>query len=116
MIQVNEVRVGNNLDYCGKLLIVEPQDFEGVRFADCEGILITEKILLASGFKPDMVYKYRFSIDSFILHRTIDKGMVSETFTLALDYGNQLRTDTKYVHQLQNLFYAITGKEIKIQL
>lgn len=31
------------------------------------------------------------------------------------DFGNEKVVNLKYVHQLQNLYYALTGEELQIQ-
>ncbi|WP_396187755.1 hypothetical protein [Flavobacterium sp.] len=70
-------------------------------FNELEPLILTEEALLNFGFKIDRQYQCDFaSIGVF----TISFG---ENFFY--DY-----TNLKYVHQLQNLYYAITQRELTV--
>lgn len=70
-------------------------------FSELEPLILTEEALLNFGFKIDRQYQCDFaSIGVF----TISFG---ENFFY--DY-----TNLKYVHQLQNLYYAITQRELTV--
>lgn len=74
-------------------------------------IPLTEEWLVKLGFKQDFVYKYRYSIKTFVVNRMCcDEN--GEYWCLALDYGQALKTKLQSVHQLQNLFFAITAQEL----
>lgn len=75
------------------------------------GIPLTEDILLRCGFKllkDDEDYEI-FVLSGFIICMSIN-GFYSEL----LDQ-NGFKSEIKYLHQLQNLFYSLTGKELLLQ-
>lgn len=112
-----ELRVGNYV-YCkgiiDEVLGIGDNDYytekhyHGVRDEDLTPIPLTDKILLKCGFKIGKENNY-------ILHDLIE---IVET-----DYGNTfflmsnfIKSDVKYLHQLQNLYFALTNKELNYEL
>lgn len=83
-------------------------------FEKLYGIPLTEEWLLNFGF--DEVYSswYRIRYDhtcnfiGFDISKTDDKSMEGLRY-----YENYVKI--KYVHQLQNLFFALTGEELKLK-
>lgn len=79
-------------------------------------ILITEEWLINLGFehyKTDKSNVYKSGIFMFVYPfdgRFKGKRMVTLANALTLDENN-----IKYVHQLQNLYFALTGEELKTQ-
>lgn len=82
---------------------------------DLEPIPLTEELLSSFGFNDDSIYweKQRFpdnrngvfALDSeHRLHVTDSTG-----------YGIIIAREVKYVHQLQNLYFALTGKELTLE-
>lgn len=71
-----------------------------------EPILITEKWLLASGFLKDEDGVIK--IDKCLYW--LDNGLLQ----VALSYAPIMNCPCKYVHQLQNLYYAFTGAELAV--
>lgn len=76
-----------------------------------EPIPLTEEWLLKFGFKKrnDKYYKGRYFIEEG-LSKLFNNGM---SFRITINntesaYANSI----KYVHQLQNLYYALTGEEL----
>lgn len=72
-------------------------------------IPITEEWLIRGGFEKSVFEK---SVKSWTILKK------DEWFTIYddLNFGNQCiygRTIVKYVHQLQNLYYALTNQELK---
>lgn len=77
-------------------------------------IPITEDILLQLGFKS-------VGLSGFVFQKKVSSG---NYFTIESDCGlwyphfnNQLCSiaEFKYIHQLQNLYYAITGSELRLK-
>lgn len=68
-------------------------------------IPLTEEWLLKFGFDKHGSLKHQaFTKDDFIIRKELD-----------FDYEHESRSKTlKYVHQLQNLYHALTGKELKL--
>lgn len=71
-----------------------------------EPIHLTEEWLLRLGFKKMNVNTY--IKDPIVMYITVDKNIVPSP-----NLG--LKTKIKYVHQLQNLYYAFTNKELKVK-
>jgi hypothetical protein len=108
MINANEVRIGNwfNRDFkgIGDINIRVDEKIMGEIFSerleyalnDLKPILLTQKILnkIMYGVNPQPSYCPDFSIKGHWLPKE----------------------DYPYVHQLQNLYFAITGDELNIEL
>lgn len=85
-----------------------------------EGIPLTEEILLNCGFeKINHIYGYSFysfnrnSLEDEKVYMPLDVYLNPNYAKIAKFTVQQ---NVEYVHQLQNLFYAINGKELNIQL
>lgn len=74
-----------------------------------EGIKLTEEILLKCGFVPHTVEKTFIKVDLII---DLELGIAM------LDCINTtpLLCRCKYIHQLQNLYFALTNQELEIEL
>jgi hypothetical protein len=96
------------IDRCPKQLVTPHQ---------LKAIPLTEDWLIKFGFKQDFIYKYRWSIDGFVVHlMLVSLNSKKEAYHLALDYGQLLTSPIFSVHKLQNLYFALTGKELAILL
>ena len=82
------------------------------RYVNINPIELTEKWLIRFGFKPTQVHDKLFEYvkDGIAIHteRTIYEMKVSSVY-------KTLDVPLKSVHQLQNLFYAITSQELIAQ-
>ena len=112
MIQANELRIGNYIKYQDNLnFIVELEDFSDLYLGeddieDYHPILITQQRLIDLGFEDIGTYEYQINDDLIMENEYTDKG--SWNFF----YDNIHLTEIKHIHQLQNLYFAITGKEL----
>jgi hypothetical protein len=112
-MKANELRIGNWYDYNGKPKQVTPNTIEEVWIAErtwCKPIPLTEKWLLKFGFeKVFNQYKKVTNVDT-------RNGKNVPFIVLDLDgfeYDDlRLQTKLNYVHQLQNLYFALTGEEL----
>lgn len=124
MIQANELRIGNCVKLNNSDTTLVPRDFQrycksfGI-FEEFEPIKLSEEWLLKAGFEKDDTgvdifdqdycewYQKEFPVIG-ILCQSSDKSYIFDenTDTLRL----------KYVHQLQNLYFALTGEELEINL
>lgn len=129
----NELRIGNYIYSYSEIYKVEMIDGYGFNRKEDEdpapghktyqgdlpymrGIPLTEKILVKSGFEK--------GLNPFVggeIYFSSPKHEIAMQFGI----GNNLligpvrqptNVSIKYVHQLQNLYYALTGKELKIRL
>jgi hypothetical protein len=134
MIQVNELRIGNYYMFADYDSIVYravkeikynqfglQSDYDGVNFEICRPIPITEEWLIKLGFKKDN------SEDDYIIEHPKDivKYVLTENvlgiglWILGVDqfYDKDYKYfswDIKFVHQLQNLYFALTQKELTL--
>jgi hypothetical protein len=122
MIQANELRIGNWIKHDPSY--VENQNFivsdirtyrektvNGIEIDDCLPIPLTEKILLKAGF-----IKKRISL-TFNEFSFYNEDL--ENVYIDLDQGQCLSgicIKVKYLHQLQNLYFALTGIELQFKL
>lgn len=71
-------------------------------------IPLTEEWLLKFGFKKS---KNRYELKCFSLGKYPKDGSIYLTHTS----NNDMYTDILFVHQLQNLYFALTGSELTIK-
>lgn len=134
MIQANELRIGNYISdiwspngffkvtQLKKFSAVYGKDFTAL-YDNLNPIPLTEEILLKAGWK-------RFDEDKIIImlndpstHLVLMKvgthwfPQIEQTGEFASEGVNVVFLNfIDYIHQLQNLFFALTGEEIKIEL
>ena len=113
-MKANELRIGNYILFDNDVYDVRGFVNERVKIHKREvyigqlfkPIPLTEEWLLKFGFSK-WKNKNNFSKGSFIVYTLSKKGF---------HFGKKsLRVELKYVHQLQNLYFALTGEELKIK-
>lgn len=128
-----ELRIGNYLhDAKGRLCRVEEIMKTEFRAYAINGaittlpnkpILLTEEILLKCGFEKydeneydDIMYQY----EMFALFKSKSETKEDYVYPLLMRYGNPREykhgIGILYLHQLQNLYFASRGEELKITL
>lgn len=130
MINTKEIRIGNLVEYriTDKLderkewLEVSEIDADDIHWLskvdtkdeDFRAILITEEWLLNLGFKKDnkLNYVFHFEFNEGYEEITVElyKGGENDFYFR----GNILHNDLKYVHQIQNLYFALTQRELTV--
>lgn len=128
-MNASELRIGNYLEISlksgqGRKLInkIGCQDivriFENIGSVNYEPIPLTEEWLLKFGFEKFNPYPFKeyWSINDFEIEIHGDK------FPVRIDGGESaphltqfIGHNTKYVHQLQNIYFALTGEELKYE-
>jgi hypothetical protein len=113
MVQKNELRIGNYVDFNGELAkISQLWDKETIfkcgdsdLYENLNAIPLTEELLLKCGFeKSGMAY-----VNSMFV---IDKWSDGRFW-----YGHRGGSmELKHLHQLQNLYFALINKEVEIKL
>ena len=121
-INPNELRIGNLLKINDLFVTVNRIEkdkfwathkelwfFQG---EECSPVLLTEEILLKCGFEKDKdgVFKRGDCLFWIDKSASYDFG----TIQIALDYSPIINSPCKYLHQLQNLLFTLTGKELEI--
>lgn len=133
MIKANELRIGNLVLQDGKMKSVNYIDaafvykfvsFKGEEFnadnlyadRECDPIPLTEEILLKCGFKKSPICgAYYIDVD--------DELQIYVGTTKRISLINKLDEDEHYsiiqvhsLHQLQNLYFALTGEELTVNI
>lgn len=128
-MKVNELRIGNYVSRLGKITKIEilelRRDGKGFTHTNIDGAItinqvdpipLTEKWLLKFRFeKYKGVFRIKLDEDRYL------KGyMVGKNFSHAIDEYDLTGerqivglVDILYVNQLQNLYFALTGNELK---
>ena len=120
-MEATELRAGNyanfelhkscggtkQVEVCGRdIILLETKSLEtGKRFSP---ILLTKEWLIKFGFYQDEKNVY-MCLNIVLLRLRISHGTVT-----LIQSGESIRVpEIIYVHQLQNLYFALTGKELK---
>jgi hypothetical protein len=126
-MKANELRIGSIIEYQSKTItvtgIIGNTIYHGEGFDSNIGsyevfnpIKLTEDWLLKAGF--EVVYDSEFTkrLD-FIKDNRFDFfiNKQNETISGIRFKGNTFFNEVKHVHQLQNLYFALTGNELKIK-
>jgi hypothetical protein len=114
MIKANELRIGNLVkNGLGEFIIIKNNINErntgGYILKTLEPVPLTEEWLIKFGFINDEEIGYSWYIEwegcVILAYDLDDKGIrVSDTW----EFGKR-----EYVHQLQNLYFALTGCELQ---
>jgi hypothetical protein len=111
-MKANELRIGNWYDHNGIPTQVTPNTIEEVWEAEriwCKAIPLTEEWLLKFGFD-----KLPNCWDNDIFHLS-EWDNYPMNWCVVMNKNNAvLILKLKYVHQLQNLYFALTGEELII--
>jgi len=85
-----------------------------VSYLKCQPIKLTEKWLLKFGFEKGVDNVYYIKSKQMYL-KIFEK--IGHVIGSVDKYSNcfKISNDIKYVHQLQNLYFALTGKELTIK-
>ncbi len=90
------------------------QDLLDVKYG-IEPILLTEEFFLKNGFEKDpMITQYSKKIDEFLISY-ID-GVNGCLLSIQGEKSQYYKYDIKYIHELQNAYYCLTGEELEVKL
>lgn len=110
MIIANELRIGNWYNHNGEFKQATPNTILEVWEADRIWVMpipLTPEILERAGFE---FYTY---CDCWVIETTTGEIILSDKYILQ---STDSITQLYFLHQLQNLFFALTGEELKIEL
>lgn len=116
MIQPNELRIGNYIKFCGKptkVWALSEDDINDEMDIYIEPITLTDEVLVKCGFVKIGVLTLSFENFLFEIGLNGD-DFVKQKYTLRIN--GCLVIKVKYIHQLQNIFYSLTGKELEVKL
>jgi len=107
-LKARDIRVGNYYDHNGEYKQVTPNTIMEVWEAErswCKPIPLTEDILLKCGFEKD----------GTTYHNQIAIYHIYDNFTYNVNYfEHDNLIEIIYLHQLQNLYFALTNIELEI--
>jgi len=122
-MELKELRIGNTIEYSGKIFEVSEirrntlriKHWSGitkvVKIGLCNPIPLTEEWLINFGFIANRRLRQKeFSANDNGCRLTLWTGITVPGF-FYLDM-----IEIKYIHQLQNLYFALTGEELQINL
>ena len=119
-MKASELRVGNLILKNGKLhytSYLTIRDIHGLSIDDTdtfEPIPITEERLMIFGFKKLSDKLIVLSIPKLKSELHYETYYYGNVVTIHSDFGTFIPNDIEYVHQLQNLYFALTGEELTI--
>ena len=129
-MEANELRIGNYLLYRDENICQVSNignyfetSFNGLSYGsdninDYKPIPLTEELLLKCGFYKAQYLEHIFQININGLYFAFDEafeGEKDENIVGDFDECVTIRIP-KYLHQLQNIYFALTGKELEINL
>lgn len=110
-IKANELRIGNWINNGDRnFIFTDPNLIYDIFHFECEfyGIELTPDIIEQAGFEKDHDGNYR---KIKCLYWLPEAGIIQ----FALGYAPLFNCKCKYVHQLQNLIFSLTGEELDIK-
>lgn len=126
MLKETELRIGNIVNYKNENVIVDRISTIGINSEygetlymseEIEPIPITEDILLKCGFIEVFGVKKEYKIKINKKEDILVYNLIVEETSIWTDYGGfYLDNQINYIHQLQNLYFALTGNELTIKL
>jgi hypothetical protein len=106
MIQENELRIGNWMNINGYPYQLSRLDFAEYLCDDFDPILLTPEILEKFGLNGTKIdFEKSIKINVSLSNNVVYIGNATST-------SGTVVKDIKYLHQLQNLYFALTGKEL----
>jgi hypothetical protein len=128
-METNELRLGNLVVYNDEIVKAtglhynmfecgNPADENWMctgRISEVQPIQLTEEILVKIGFEK-FVKSFRMELSGYRLDYFIDKTLYiykKHTNCCLIKY---LEIKCEYIHQLQNSFFLLTGKELEVNL
>lgn len=119
-MEAKNYRLGNIVDLWGSVAYIQRCDFSenehGIAVDEAKPIPITEKWLSALGFEEayNSEFTLRFDYDEDNRFDWMINKQNKELSGLRFK-GNTFYKEVKYVHELQNFFFAITKTELSVK-
>jgi len=120
-MKTNELRIGNLLQGQTRYVTIREiislncvrifESTSSFTYGTClKPIELTKELLLYFGFTSND-YEDEFTLNQIMLDCEYTD---TNTYNLSIDNA-KMRIDIKYVHQLQNLFFALYGEELEMK-
>ena len=119
-MKANELRIGNFVNYEGKSKCINLKDFENFLYYPSddrknEPIPITKEWLIKFGFVIDNDFDNTFIDNTSLKDCVLIYDTNAKMFIIESDRDTIQFKHIKHVHQLQNLYFALTQKELIIK-
>lgn len=125
-MKANELRIGNYVNIEGDVVKVKEIYEKSIHYANSEyesfatedfiqPIELTEEILVKIGFEK-FVKSFRMELSGCRLDYFIDKTLYIYKKHTNCCLIKDLEIKCEYIHQLQNSFFLLTGKELEVEL
>ena len=132
-MQSKDLRIGNVLkDRFGENVEVKDIGLDGINsnygsstisIEELKGVELNEDILVQLGFSKmtdTTPYNYRIHKSKMFFYIrygtfTTDRGLTNLIGFNGLFVGNKFVRVIRYVHELQNLYFALTGEELELK-
>lgn len=123
-MEANELRIGNWVSYSDNAVKIAAGFFVNSSQmnieTDCEPIPLTPEILEKAGFEKNDRIQQNFSYILQLKSRMTLVYYKGDSSCLSIEQDNKMidfaSGRCKYLHQLQNLYFALTGEELEIKL
>jgi len=126
-MKANELRIGNYLLLCNEIVnisagFIADYDFSKrnkfnentpIRENDVSPIPLTEEWILKFGFEKEFEHIFIFPNNMSI--RIVGYAWNIQMFDLCCEWYDTPIRSIKYIHQLQNLYFALTGEELELK-
>jgi hypothetical protein len=118
-MRAEELRIGNYAQLDGGIECIDVYDLLDIvsdNFIVCNPIPLTEEWLLKFGFKKDVDGSFAKNDISIFLDKRFKTNLYLQTNESDRKFNwFGFECKIKYVHQLQNLYFALTGEELTIK-
>jgi len=122
-MKASELRIGNWVLYKDNFISWDYEDFGEVEHSNIEDsikpIPLTEEWLVKLGFKSNKYndeYSLELGSETYLLDcEYTDKGVFNFVIESVEGKGYCLPPDIKHIHELQNLYFALTNQELTIK-
>jgi hypothetical protein len=114
MLDARDLRIGNWVDVPNKgfTQILSVMDIEKVIEQQALPIPTSKELILSLGFLPRSESNiYEIASARFVYHVAVKRVMIYHPGNM---YTHWLGSHIDYIHQLQNIFYCITGYDLTL--
>lgn len=125
-MKASELRIGNLVDWYSKIIkldgvtesyLTTHDPFDTIDPTQVQPITLTEEWLLKFGFPPESSACKRFWVLDNNLYSITTERINNDAWSfdfVTLKNEAFMLQSIKYVHQLQNLYFALTGEELTV--
>jgi hypothetical protein len=116
-MESNELRIGNYVDcykkrHNEKFIEVESIELYSINYDFC-GYYVCD--LIPIPITEDWLLKFGFEKDSDLVNSLCKSGIWFNVKNMEATYLSHKLRKINYVHELQNLYFALTGEELTIK-